>query len=283
MSPTRWPTRCAAAVAAFFVVLSASAALAQDAPPDPRAAMPERPTVATHAFTVAPGIFEIEAGAQQGAVNPTVSQWTTPLLIKIGLTSHLQLDIAPSWVRDTTGGASSSGVGDTTLGVKWRLLDAAPALGAFAIQATLTLPSGSVERGTGSGTTGANVLFISSHRVHGVSIDINAGYTRRSGDGSQAPKRSTVWTLSSGIPLAGPTGLALELFGFPGTAGPAGAPPAVGLLCGPTYQVSRSLVLDAGVVLQLEGSAGTVFYAGLTWNVGRAWSRGVARTAPPGV
>lgn len=190
---------------------------------------------------------------------------------EIGLRDRLQLDIAPSWVRDSGEGAVKSGVGDTTVGVKWHVADAAPALGAFAVQATLTVPTGSVDRGTGTGTTGVNLLLISSHEVRGVSLDVNVGYTRRSGDGSQAPRNSTVWTVSSGIPVAGPVGFALEVFGFPGTAGPAGTPPSVALLLGPTFAVSRSLVLDCGAIVGLEGEAGTNLYAGVTWNIGRAW------------
>jgi len=109
---------------------------------------------------------------------------------------------------------------------------------------------------------------------------VNAGYTRRTGDGSQAPTSSTVWTVSSGIPVAGPVGFALEVFGFPGTAGPAGAPPAVGLLLGPTFAASRRLVLDAGAIVALQGPQGTQAYAGLTWNIGRAWSRPASHGSP---
>jgi hypothetical protein len=36
----------------------------QSAATDPHAAQPERPTVATHAYTVAPGYLEVEVGAQ---------------------------------------------------------------------------------------------------------------------------------------------------------------------------------------------------------------------------
>ena len=272
--------RSRAARLATVCVASWSCAAYAGAQDDPLAAKPERPTVATHAFTVAPGVFELEAGAQEGGASPTVSQWATPLLLKIGLTNHLQLDISPSWVRQRDGVAATSGIGDTTVGVKWRLSNAAPLLGAFAVQATLTLPTGSYDGGTGTGTTGANMLLISSHTLHGVSLDVNAGYTRRTGDGSQAPTSSTVWTVSSGIPVAGPVGFALEVFGFPGTAGPAGAPPAVGLLLGPTFAASRRLVLDAGAIVALQGPQGTQAYAGLTWNIGRAWSRPASHGSP---
>jgi hypothetical protein len=45
---------------------------AQATPPDPRAAQPERPTVATHAFVVAPDVFELEGGIQWQHDRPDV-------------------------------------------------------------------------------------------------------------------------------------------------------------------------------------------------------------------
>src|ERR1051325_4189243 len=55
------PPRVACAIA--LAALLASVASAQDAA-DPRAVQPERPTVATHAGTVAPAFLEIETGIQ---------------------------------------------------------------------------------------------------------------------------------------------------------------------------------------------------------------------------
>ena len=86
------------------------------------------------------------------------------------------------------------------VGVKWRVADAAPLLGAFAIQSTLSLPTGSPESGRGSGKAAVNVLAISSHRVGPVSLDVNAGYTRLAGESTSAPRDSTVWTAAAAFP-----------------------------------------------------------------------------------
>ena len=264
----------AALLAVFALGVFPAAALTQDAapPPDPHAAKPERPTVATHAFVIAPGYVEIEAGLQRTPLGGGVSQLSTSPLVKIGLAKDLQLDIAPSWVRTSGDGNTTSGIGDTTVGVKWHVVDGLPVIGTLGLQGTLTLPSGSYSEGTGTGTTGANFLVISSHNVHGVAVDINVGYTRRSGNGEQAPKSSTVWTLSSGWPVSGPVGFSLELFGYPATSGPAGGEAQVGLLFGPTWTVVPSVVLDAGAILNVRGLQGTSVYAGITWNVGKAWT-----------
>jgi hypothetical protein len=65
---------------------------------DPRAVQPERPTVATHAYTVAPGYLEIEAGVQE-AKPSAGSQFVAPVVVKIGLASRLQLEVQGGYAR----------------------------------------------------------------------------------------------------------------------------------------------------------------------------------------
>jgi len=249
------------------------------APPDPRAAQPERPTVATHAFTVAPGIIEMEAGFLQLRPDSASNQFGVPVLFKIGLGSRLQLDVAPGWLRNANGGDAQSGMTDLTIGVKWRLVDRAPVLGAFAFQPTVSLPTGSAEDGTGAGTTSLNLLLVSSHKIHGVSLDINVGCTRRGGDGSAAPKTATLWSVSTGIPIAGRLGWAAEIYGYPGTSGPAASAPVVAFLTGPSFGLTDSVVIDAGIIANISGLGTAVYglgvnsiYGGITWNMGRMWT-----------
>ena len=238
---------------------------------NPHAAQPERPTVATHAYTVAPGWIEIEMGTQRQQEGALSSRLAVPLLLKVGLGTRVQLDIGPGWQRSADEGGAEAGITDMIVGVKWRVADAAPLLGAFAIQSTLSLPTGSPESGRGSGKAAVNVLAISSHRIGPVSLDVNAGYTRLAGESTSAPRDSTVWTAAAAFPIAGRLGWAVELYGYPGTSGPHGQPPVVALLTGPNLTVSPSVVLDAGAILDIEGFGGTAIYAGVTWNIGRMW------------
>jgi hypothetical protein len=235
--------------------------------------------VATHAFTVAPGIIEVEAGFLQQRPDSASNQVGVPVLFKIGLGSRLQLDVAAGWMRNATNGDAQSGIIDLTVGVKWRLLDNAPVLGAFAFQPTVSLPTGSAERGTGAGTTSVNLLLVSSHKIHGVSLDINAVVALRGGDGSSAPKTATLWTVSTGIPVAGRLGWTAEIYGYPGTAGPAGAAPVVAFLTGPIVTLTDSVVVDAGIIFNISGLGTAVYglgvnslYGGVTWNMGRIWT-----------
>ena len=261
-------------VVSLSAAILAFAAIAEGQPrADPRQAQPERPTVATHAFTVAPGFVEIESGVQGFRPSPGTTQIDTPSVVKIGLTSYLQLDLFVSASEIRQSGGTAGGLADAAVGLKWRLARTSPVLGDFAVQATLKLPTGSETEGTSTGTTDFSLLAISSRSIGPFAIDLNAGFTRRSGDGSQAPTIATLWTASAGFPIAGPAGWAVEVFGYPGTRGPAGAPPAVGLLTGPTFALSRFLVLDAGIVTGIAGTQPTTWYVGVTWNIGQLAGR----------
>lgn len=238
---------------------------------NPREAQPERPTVATHAYSVAPGFVELETGFQRQPAGSRSNTLLVPVLFKIGLGSRVQLDIAPGWQRTDTKGTAKSGMTDALAGLKWRLIDDSPVLGAFAIQSTISLPTGSAKNDTGTGSASYSVLAISSRDLGPVALDLNIGYTRSAGDGSKAPKNSTVWAVSTGFPVSGDLGWVAEIFGYPATSGPAGSGTVVGFLTGPTLTLQPALVLDAGAILNITGYGDTAIYAGLTWNMGRAW------------
>ena len=227
--------------------------------------------MATHAYAVAPGYVELEAGFQRQQDGALANRIAIPLLFKIGLGERVQLDLAPGLSRDAQGGRAKSGITDFLVAVKWRLTDDAPLIGAFAVQGTVSLPTGSPESGRGSGKAALNLLAISSHKLGPISLDINAGYTRLGGESEVAPRDSTVWTVSTGFPIAGRIGWVAELYGFPGTSGPNGQPPVVAALTGPTVTMTASIALDAGATFDVSRFGGTAVYGGLTWNIGRAW------------
>ena len=248
----------------LVLVLSlTSIAHAQDRS-DPREAMPERPTVATHAWTVAPRYVELETGAEWDHNRDASFAMSTPTIVKIGVARRAQLGLQAS-VNAASG--TSLGIGDAGIVLKYRLADRAPLLGAFAVLPGIKFPSGSGDHGTG--TTDASIVLISSHSLGDVALDINAGYTRRSGDGTRAPRNATVWTISTGGPIAGLVGFAAEIFGFPATSGPAGAPGSVAVLGGPTVTLRPWVVIDAGVIIRLRGEQPHAIYGGLVYNFGK--------------
>ena len=256
--------------------LAAEPSFAQQAPTDspardPHEVQPERPTVATHAGTVAPGWLELEIGGERDRYSDGETALSFPANVKIGAGSRAQINILASGLAGTPANFSARGIGDVTVGLKYRLLDDAPAVSDFAILPSVKFPSASVSRGLGSGTTDVGLLLISSRSVGPADVDINVGATRHFGSDAGAPTVSTLWTVSAGLPLRGPIGLAAEVYGYPGTSGLAGAKEIVAILAGPTFQPMKWLAADAGVIEPVKGPQPRAFYAGLVWNVGKIW------------
>ena len=113
--------------------------------------------------------------------------------------------------------------------------------------------------------------MISSHDLGPIALDINVGVTHRSGDGTQAPQNATLWTVSFGGPAIGVLGWVAELYGLPGTSGPAGKSPLVATLFGPTFVIQSSIVLDMGVIVSVSQPRTFALYFGGVWNIGRVW------------
>lgn len=232
---------------------------------EPRAVQPERPTVATHAGTVAPGFVEIETGVEHDRIDPGATAVFTPTVVKIGVGTHAQLNLFGAVTRPA---GSTVGVGDVGAGIKWRLTDDVPVIGNFAVLPSIKLPTGSATAGRGTGTTDVSLLLISSHDFGGVAMDLNAGYTRRSGDGSVAPRDAMLWTASFGGNAVGRLGWVAECYGYPATSGPSGQGSIVALLAGPTLLLRPWLAFDAGLIVPLTGPQPHALYAGAVYNAG---------------
>ena len=115
------------------------------------------------------------------------------------------------------------------------------------------------------------MLFISSHELGPVAMDLNLGYTRRSGNGTLAPRTASLWTVAFGGPARGWLGWTVELYGYPPTSGPAGDEAVVAVLGGPTITLRKWLVADTGVIVPIRGPQPRAYYAGVTYNIGRLW------------
>ena len=254
----------------------AAARLAAGQEPDPHAATPERPTVATHAYTVAPGWTEIESGVEFDRLG-TARTFSTPTTLKIGLASHLQVEFSSAWARlsDST---TVSGAADLIVALKWRIADSVPYVGDLAIQPAVRLPTGSLS--IGEDAVVGSLLLISSQHYGPVEIDANIGLFTRLSERGQAPYTATLWTVSAGSAVIGPLGWTAEVFGFPGTSGASGSAPLVGFLTGPTCIIREWFVVDAGVMVPLAGPQPHAAYAGLTWNLGRLWKTRATAPSP---
>lgn len=248
---------------------AAHAPAARAAQPDtaenPRAARPERPTVSNPASIVAPGYAELEAGAERDAPGDGTHAVEVPTELKLGLARRVQLNV----LLPARGASDTAfGPGDWALGLKWRVLESAPVVRDLTLYPEVKFNTGG-RRGTG--TTDATLRLLSSRKVGGVNLDLNAGATWRSGDGTRAPKTATVLAAAVGAPVRGALTWDFELFDYPGTRGPAGQPPAVGFLTGPTFALRPEVVLDVGAVVPVRGPQAYALYAGVVANLGRVF------------
>ena len=223
----------------------------------PRAANPERPTVATHAYAVAPGCIEIEQGiSARGASN--LSQATSwDVNVKIGIAPHMQLGIfGPGYARNGAG----HGVGDWGLALKLRT-DVSDRVALAAVPA-ITFPTGKEQLGLGAGRVlGQLPLVVSINGPAGIHADLNAGPL---GIGAGGPQWLT--TASFGRPLRGPLSVTAELFRI---SGGAAGPRQAGLLGALVVTPVQWLVIDAGGTFGLGSGSPDVIFLGLTTNLGK--------------
>ena len=262
----------------LLVIATIAAPLRAQGPErDPRAVQPERPTVATHAHTVAPGYFEVETGVQGNHADAASRAYGVPTILKLGLASHLQLNLGtPAFL---SGGGQQAGIGDVSVGLKWRVLDDHPFLGDFALLPSIKFASGSVSDGNGTGTTDVGITAIASYDLRGVSMDLNVAYTRVGVTGDQSGPDAALLTASFGFPVAGRLSWVAEVFGIPAIDG-ANPSPSTALLTGPSFLVSPALNVDLGIIAPLHGDMPNAIYAGMVWNLG-SFSRAMAARLRP--
>ncbi len=223
----------------------------------PHAANPERPTVATHAYTVAPGFAELEQGVRAFGASGLGQGTAWDFNLKIGLLRDVQLGLFGAGYVRTGAGA---GVGD--MGVSLKVRQAASPRATIAFVPALTLPTGDAGRGLGAGQAlGSVVWVLSAELPAGLHFDGNSGPV---GLGAGAPQ----WFTSIGLAHGGvgPVGVAVELFDF--TNGGAGRAQR-GFLGALMATVAEWVVVDAGGVRGLVAGTPDQMFVGLTTNLGR--------------
>jgi hypothetical protein len=280
------PSRKARVIGPFLFCLLIGAwppAVALAQPDDPHAAQPERPSVATHAFTVAPGWVELELGAARESSHGTWIDTNLPVNVKLGLAPRLQLALSTTPVHAADGGGFTTDALGAAL--KWRVVDRAPVVGALAV-----LPTVQVGAFGGRGSpVAAGVVLISSLEARGLAVDLNLGFARQGQDETDGWTSQTLWAVSVSGPLAEAVSWGGELFGFRDGFDDGHHDRVVGALASLTISVRRWLAIDVSGTLPVAGEQPRVVQAGLVWNVGRLWPARsgvsapmVSRPVPPG-
>ena len=222
----------------------------------PRAANPERPTVATHAYAVAPGYGELEQGIAIRGLRSLAEATSWDLNLKLGLARGWQLGVS-----GTAYGRTDSGTGVGDLGVALKGRTDLTATTAVAVVPSVTLPTGAHGTGLSAGRTlGALVGVVSVNITPAWHVDLNLGPT---GIGAE----KTQWFGSTGVTWSrGAAALTTELFGF--TAGGSG-PRQRGVLVAVLTTLGESVVADAGGVWGATSGTPDQLFVGLTTNLGR--------------
>jgi hypothetical protein len=158
----RLPVRLAAgtSLAVILVVAIASAARAQDAPPDLVAqaapeSLPANDDVADGTDTTDVGLLQVELGGLLTRADASTRAAGTPLLLRYGAFEWLELSAGTDgWLlQHTADGGTLGGLGNTLLGARVRLFAGRGGLPIVSLLPLVVLPTASAAKGLGSGDT----------------------------------------------------------------------------------------------------------------------------------
>src|SRR3989441_9865025 len=229
----------------------------------PHAANPERPSVATHAYTVAPGYMELEQGVRAQGFGNVRDQTSWEFNLKIGVARPVQLGLFGTGYNRTGEG---NGVGD--VGVALKLRRDLSSTHTVALVPAVTLPSGDQSLGLGAGRVLGSLLAVWSFELGALlHTDLNAGPV---GIGAGRPQVLGTASFSRAL---GRWGVAAEVYGY--TRGGAGAGQG-GLLGAVTPRPGGGLGAGGG------GGGGGGAWGGARWFRGLRASLGrVLKCASP--
>ena len=259
MARSRKPRPPAAFISPLTTAMALLAALAT-----PAAAEAAHPLVSDDAGTLGTAVLQLEltgaGGLERSREAGVRLQEDASLLAAAfswGLRDDLDLVVGlpMAWSRRAAGGPETStvsGVGDVLLEAKWRFLEA----GAFslALKPGLSLPTGDVGRGLGTGRPCFGAALLATRVTGPVSLHLNAAFAHdgfaRAGD--RQGRRADHWHASAAMVGEVAPGLQLvaNVGGATSTDRADPRPPAFAL-GGLIYAVNQSLDLDCGVKVGL--------------------------------
>lgn len=144
----------------------------------------QQPFIVDDAEVTPSGAWHVELSSQidllRASAKPALWQHTLECEVDYGVASRLELAaIAPvlAIVSGTAGARRAiGGIGDSALGLKFRLTRDPAARHALAVSASLELPTGSRRRGLGSALVDVGLNVVSQHRLtEALAVHLNAG------------------------------------------------------------------------------------------------------------
>ncbi len=215
---------------------------------------PYRPTVSNPAALPEPGWLEVETGLNRQKQPDGSRQTSLPYLLKYAFSPDFGILLGgDAHVRKIdANGKHLSGMGDTLLMLKHRWAlgegDDAPALG---LEWGIQSPTAKSELNSGSGKTDYLINGIYSTQIEGNTIDLNLGATQLGIHETGSSRTKWTWASTISHPLNENWSIAGELSG----TARHGSPPENQALFAVAYNLSKRVVIDAGMSVGLSNAA----------------------------
>jgi hypothetical protein len=240
----------------------ADSQLQQGAPSGDITAVPNRPTFASTAEMVQPGLFEIEYGLEAADGHQNING-----LLKWGAVKNLELWFLNNPIERDEGVA---GFGDSGAGFKYKLFPQKNARPTLSFLYVATIPTAKQQLGAGATQHLAQVLVSKDFGKH--HFDVNEGVQVVGRPASSGFDRHYFTALSYAHPLTKKWAYTAEIAGF--SRASAANPATMTILIAPTYSPTPRLVFDGGAYVAAYGNLPRVtFFLGLTYSVADIYHR----------
>ena len=225
-------------------------------------AVPNRPTFASTAEMVQPGVFEVEYGLEAAHGHQNING-----LLKWGAVKNLELWFLNNPIEKDAG---TAGLGDSGAGFKFKLFPQKSARPTLSFLYVATIPTARPQLGAGAMQHLAQLLVSKDFGKH--HFDANEGVQFVGRPGSSGFDRHYFTALSYSHPLTKKWAYTAEIAGF--SRANAANPATMTILVAPTYSPSSRLVFDGGAYVAAYGNLPRVtFFLGLTYSVADLYHR----------
>lgn len=229
-------------------------------------AVPNRPTFASTAEMVQPGVFEIEYGIEAADGHQNING-----LLKWGAVKNLELWFLHNPIERDDG---TAGLGDCGAGFKYKLFPQKDERPTLSVLYVATIPTASPQLGAGTMEHLVQILVSRDFGKH--HFDANEGVQLVGRQGNSGFDRHYFTALSYSHPLSKKWAYTAEIAGF--SRANAANPATMTILAAPTYSPSSRLVFDGGAYVAAYGNLPRVtFFLGLTYSVADLYHRHHAR------
>jgi hypothetical protein len=200
-----------------------------------------RPLDTEDTGTLEPGNAELELSGDF-ARNPEDRTWFAKGVFALGVLPRLEVRVESMLLSiEPDEGRGQGGIGDSLLGVKYRLLDEGDAIPAVLGALTVRLPTGDEDRGLGAEEVDVGLLAVVSKAFGPVTLTWNGGYTFVTHD-----RNLEFWTLAAAAEYRA-TAVWSLLGEVVSTLPSQQGPDTVILRAGTTYAIHPRVRLDTAV------------------------------------